>query len=51
LAGIVFAKVRLDSLGDGMPPLIAAIGLRLVFITPHLNRATICVIGRCRRSC
>jgi hypothetical protein len=43
-----FSKVRLDSLSDGISPLIAAVGLRLVLITPHLNRAGICVIGRCR---
>jgi hypothetical protein len=46
--GTGFSKVRLDSLSDGISPLIAAVGLRLVLITPHLNRATICVIGRCR---
>jgi len=51
LAGTAFSKVRLDSLGDGISPLIAAIGLPPVLITPHLDRATICVIGRCRRSC
>jgi hypothetical protein len=35
----------------GHMALIAAVGLRLVLIAPHLDRATICVIGRCRRSC
>jgi hypothetical protein len=48
LAGTGFSKARLDSLSDGISPLIAAVGLRLVLITPHLNRATTCVIGRCR---
>jgi hypothetical protein len=32
LAGTGFSKVRLDSLSDGMSPLIAAVGLRLVLI-------------------
>jgi hypothetical protein len=35
----------------GHMALIAAVGLRLVLIAPHLKRATICVIGGCRRSC
>jgi hypothetical protein len=33
----MFSKVRLDSLSDGISLLIAAVGLRLVFITPHLE--------------
>jgi hypothetical protein len=32
------SKVRLDSLSDGISLLIAAVGLRLVFIAPHLEQ-------------
>jgi hypothetical protein len=38
LAGTMFSKVRLDSLDDGISLLIVAVGLRLVFITPHLEQ-------------
>src|SRR5450631_52352 len=38
LAGTMFSKVRLDSLSDGISLVIAAVGLRLVFITPHLEQ-------------